>query len=198
MYMIKKIIRSLIRILKGISSEEANHQWLLAHGLQEGKNVDCFSWNGVDGQYPGLISIGDYVTIASNCKLLAHDAAVGYVTRSTRIGVIEIGNHVFIGAGSIILPNVRIGDWSVVGAGSVVTKDIPARCVYAGNPAKYVCSIEEYTEKHEKGLSTLPLFQKPWREFADLSNEEWCDIRNQLKGTYGYVTTRTDIEREQI
>ena len=54
---------------------------------------------------------------------------------------ITIGSTVWIGGGSIILPGVSIGDFSIVGAGSVVTKDIPSRTVVAGNPAKPIKTI---------------------------------------------------------
>ena len=189
----KRLYRGVSRRLKGVSAEESNHQWLLAHGLREGEQVDCFSWNGVDAQYPGLITIGNYVTIASGVKLLAHDSSVGYLTKSTRIGVIEVGSHVFIGANSIIMPNVRIGDWSVIGAGSVVTKDVPPRCVYAGNPAEYMCTIDKFHEKHEVGLKTHYVSHKAWREWADATPEEWQELRNALKGNCGYVTARKDV-----
>ena len=197
MNMIKRVFNAIKRRIKGISGEEVQHQWLLDHGLIVGSHVDCFSWNGIDAQYPGLITIGDYVTIASNVKLLAHDAGLGYLTRSTRVGVIEIGNHCFIGAGSIILPNIRIGEWSVIGAGSVVTKDVPPHSVVAGTPARFICTTEEYKEKHEKGLRTLPVSFKPWREWKDATPEEWARMREQLKDSYGYVTARTDIQEER-
>lgn len=51
---------------------------------------------------------------------------------------VSIGNDVWIGARVIILPGVSIGVGCVVGAGAVVTKDVPAYCVCAGNPAKVV------------------------------------------------------------
>ena len=51
---------------------------------------------------------------------------------------IEIGNHVWICAKATILKGVTIGDGAIVAAGAVVTKDVPARCVVAGNPAKVV------------------------------------------------------------
>ena len=50
-----------------------------------------------------------------------------------------------IGINSCVLPRVVIGEFAIVGAGSVVTKDIPARMVACGNPAKVVCKIEELT-----------------------------------------------------
>lgn len=196
MGLVCRAFKAFIRKIKGVSSEEVQHQWLIEHGLTEGTHVDCFSWNGIDAQYPGLITIGDYVTIASNVKLLAHDAGLGYLTRSTRIGVIEIGNHVFVGAGSIVLPNVRIGDWSVIGAGSIVTKDVPPNTVVAGNPARFICTTDQYKNKHEEGLRKLPVSFKPWREWAYAKPEEWAELKKQLKDTYGYVTAREDIKKE--
>ena len=52
---------------------------------------------------------------------------------------ITIGNDVWIGYGCIVLPGVNIGDGAVIGAGSVVTKDIPANCMAAGNP----CTVKK-------------------------------------------------------
>jgi len=56
---------------------------------------------------------------------------------------VHIGNRVWIGAGSIILPGVTIGDNTVIGAGSVVTKDIPANVVAVGNPCRVLREISE-------------------------------------------------------
>jgi acetyltransferase-like isoleucine patch superfamily enzyme len=54
---------------------------------------------------------------------------------------VKIGAHVWIGFNSIILKGVTIGDRSVVAAGSVVTKDIPADVLVAGNPARVIRSL---------------------------------------------------------
>ncbi len=56
---------------------------------------------------------------------------------------VHIGNNVWIGAGAVILPGVRIGDDSVIGAGSVVTRDIPAGVVAVGNPCRVLRKIGE-------------------------------------------------------
>ncbi|MBN2013933.1 MAG: acyltransferase [Candidatus Altiarchaeota archaeon] len=66
------------------------------------------------------------------CKLIKNQGVV--------YGPILIGSDVWIGADSIILGGVRIGDGAVVGAGSVVTKDVPPYTVVAGNPAKKIKS----------------------------------------------------------
>ncbi len=62
--------------------------------------------------------------------------------RNTKTAAVKIGNSVFIGAHSTILKGVEIGDNSIIGAGSVVTKKIPENEIWAGNPAKFIRSIQ--------------------------------------------------------
>ena len=61
---------------------------------------------------------------------------------------IKIGNTCWIGANVIVLPGITIGDHSVIGAGSVVTKDIPANVVAAGNPCRVMRQIDERDETY--------------------------------------------------
>ncbi|HEU4699533.1 MAG TPA: sugar O-acetyltransferase [Gemmatimonadales bacterium] len=56
---------------------------------------------------------------------------------------IEIGADVWVGGGALILPGVRIGDGTVIGAGSVVTRDVPAGVLAAGNPCRVIREITE-------------------------------------------------------
>ena len=56
---------------------------------------------------------------------------------------IHIGNKVWIGANSVVLPGVTIGENSVIGAGSIVTRDIPANVIAAGNPCRVIREITE-------------------------------------------------------
>ena len=58
-------------------------------------------------------------------------------------GEVEIGKRCWICENVVILPNVHIGDEVIIGANSVVTKDIPSRCVAAGNPAKVIRVIDK-------------------------------------------------------
>ena len=61
---------------------------------------------------------------------------------------IHIGNNVWLGAGAIILPGVKIGDNSVIGAGSIVTKDIPENVVAVGNPCKVLRTLNDKDRKY--------------------------------------------------
>ena len=137
--------------------------WARAQGATVG--TDCrFLGIGPEtlGSEPYLVSIGNHVTITSGVRFVTHDGGV-WVLRGEHPGLdvfgrITVGNNVFIGLGSIILPGVTIGDDVVIGAGSLVNKDIPSQSVAAGVPAKVVSSLEDYRQRSvARGLFTKGL-----------------------------------------
>ena len=65
-------------------------------------------------------------------------------------GKVLIEDWVYIGANSQIMPGVTIGEGALVAAGSVVTKSVPPHTVVGGNPARYICTVEEYYERNKK------------------------------------------------
>jgi acetyltransferase-like isoleucine patch superfamily enzyme len=85
-----------------------------------------------DTTYPKGVHIGAHTYVAFDTAILTHDMTRGLYLHT------RIGQCCFIGGGSIIMPGIQIGDESVVGAGSVVTKDVPPRCIVAGNPAQII------------------------------------------------------------
>lgn len=97
------------------------------------------------------ITIGDNTIIGSGClitdtdshPILAADRNRPDWPKYTNSKPITIGKNVFIGARSIVVKGVFIGDGAVVGAGSVVTKDVPANAIVAGNPARVIKIIKE-------------------------------------------------------
>lgn len=110
---------------------------------------------------PYLVSIGDKVSIAMNTEFITHDifgemlgsSASKYgqmVTATSYYDTIKIGNNVAIGGNCIVMPGVSIGDYSIVAGGSVVTKDVESGCVVGGNPAKKICSTEEFVNRRYK------------------------------------------------
>jgi maltose O-acetyltransferase len=85
------------------------------------------------------ISIGDDVQIGPNVQLLTPTHPIEPEPRRAKWEAAEpitIGANVWLGGGAIVLPGVTIGDDTVIGAGSVVTRDLPARVVAVGNPAR--------------------------------------------------------------
>lgn len=112
----------------------------------------------LDETRPWLVEIGDNVQITAGFTLLTHGAdgmvlenKFGRVTGSS--GKVKIGSNCFIGMNTTVLKGVTIGDNVVIGANSLVNKDIPDNCVAAGNPAKYIKSIDDHLEsriRHQK------------------------------------------------
>jgi maltose O-acetyltransferase len=184
---IKDIARKFLRGADA-NPEKAAMDYCYAHGFTSGKNFQYNSGFPIDANWPWLISVGDDVTLASNVRILAHDASTAKTGVRTKVGIVRIGNNVFIGADSIVLCNTRIGDNVIIGAGSVVTHDVPSNSVYAGNPAKYICSFEEYQKKHQENQKTHPIFREhTWKEWPDVSAEEKAEMRKKLEDTFGYL-----------
>ena len=163
-------------------------EYLIAHGLRVGKNFQSFTDFPFDSNWPWLITVGDNVLLSTNVRILAHDASTNYAGAHTKIGIVEIGNDVFIGSGSIILCNTRIGNNVIVGAGSVVSHDVPDNSVVAGNPVKLVCSMDEFKKKHQENLNSHIYFtEHKWNEWKNAAPDEWAEMRENLKDTFGYV-----------
>lgn len=94
------------------------------------------------------VTLGDNVKIGA-CVLITDTDAhpLDYLARrtsneGTKSAPIEIEDDVWVGAHSIILKGVTIGARSIIGAGNVVTKNIPADCVAAGNPCRVIKNLK--------------------------------------------------------
>ena len=97
------------------------------------------------------VKIGDNCQMAPNVAIYTAGHPVHPVSRNTMyeygIGV-TIGDNVWIGGNTVILPGVHIGSNTVIGAGSVVTKDIPEWVIAGGNPCKVIRKITEEDRKY--------------------------------------------------
>lgn len=119
-------------------------------------NIQFLTWGGklIIGDDSGLsnihitvresVIIGKNVYIGSGCKVYDNDFhSINFEERingdkTVKVAPIIIKDGAFIGAHSIILKGVTIGEKSVIGAGSVVTKSIPDSEIWAGNPARFI------------------------------------------------------------
>jgi acetyltransferase-like isoleucine patch superfamily enzyme len=113
-----------------------------------GKNISLgkrvFINSGCRFQDQGGITIGDDCLIGHNAVIatLQHDIAPARRS-DLKPSPVVIGRNVWIGANATVLPGVTIGDDAVIGAGSIVTKDVPARTIAVGSPARVVRTIDE-------------------------------------------------------
>ena len=92
----------------------------------------------IDTVYPDAIFIEDGVRITTGTKILTHYLDPSIPGVHFRRGEVHIKKNVFIGVNVCICNSVTIGEGAIIGAGSVVTKDVPAYQVWAGNPARFI------------------------------------------------------------
>ncbi|OPZ91729.1 MAG: Galactoside O-acetyltransferase [Firmicutes bacterium ADurb.Bin419] len=151
---LKNIIKRII-YPHGYSSE-AYVKYLKKNGCTIGENVYFYApmSNVIDYNNGLFIEIGNDVQITKDVKILAHDFSFSVLSNTfstfwRKQRVTKIGNNVFIGQSSIILMGSNIGDNVIIGAGSVVTGSVEGNSVYAGNPAKKICSLESLRDKYK-------------------------------------------------
>lgn len=124
-------------------------------GVKLGENVNFYGMSsGMFGTEPWLISIGNNVYITAGCSFVTHDGGTLILRKEVPdlewTAPISIGNDVYIGLRSLIMPGVKIGNRVIIGAGSIITKDIPDNSVAAGVPARVIKTVDEYLEIMKK------------------------------------------------
>jgi maltose O-acetyltransferase len=129
-------------LLGGIGAETylrapffCDYGWNITIGAGSFANFNCVMLDVTP------ITIGDRVQVASAVQLLAADHPRDVATRASGLEngrPITIEDDVWLGGGAIICPGVTVGQGSIIGAGSVVTRDVPAGVVAAGNPCRMI------------------------------------------------------------
>lgn len=112
---------------------------------------------GMFGSEPWLISFGDNVYVTAGCQFVTHDGGTLILRKEFPdlewTAPIEVGDDVYFGVRTLVMPGVTIGNRVVVAAGSVVTKDVPSNSVVAGVPARVISTVDDYLRRmQEKSL----------------------------------------------
>jgi maltose O-acetyltransferase len=127
-------------------------------GMHIGDDVLLPASTWIDPDFCHLIEIGDHTGFGEDCLLLAHDAQMDEFLDAARVGRIVIRESCHIGARCVVLPGVELGPRTIVGAGSVISRSLPPDSVCAGAPARVLCTLDEYLERHRKQLGERPSF----------------------------------------
>lgn len=129
--MINFTVISVTRILPSLMLKRV---LLRLIGVKIGKNVSVGLMVMFDIFYPERITIGDNTVLGYNCTILCHEFLIG----EYRIGKVDIGKNVMIGANSTLLAGVTIADGAVVSACSLVNKNVETDDVVGGVPIKHI------------------------------------------------------------
>lgn len=175
------LYRALIKLGIKKRNDYSSIEYLRSRGVQIGENVHLYNTN-IDFGHGFLVKIGDHVTL-TGVTVLAHDASTHIPLGVSKVGRVTIGDHVFVGHGTIILPGTHIGNNCVIGAGSVVSKDIPDNSVAAGNPIKIICTYDDFVEKHRQQMRERPVYHTLW---SDKTWDEKEQMRKDLLDGIGY------------
>lgn len=177
------LIKELLYRLRG----EYTTEKLVLMGMKVGKSFGRLNGVILDPSHCWLIEIGDNVTLAPRVHILCHDASTKVHLGYTKIGKVKIGDNVFIGAESVVLPNVTIGNNVIVGANSTVTKDIPDGMVVAGNPAQIICTLDEYLERQKENMKSAPIYDEDYTLRGNLTEAKKQQMIEDLQGKIGYI-----------
>lgn len=158
----------------------------ISNGLKIGEHHNIQRECIIDPSHCWLIEIGDRVTLAPRVHILAHDASTKRILGYTLIGKVTIGNDVFIGAGTIILPNTHIGNNVIIGAGSVVSRFIPDNSVAVGNPATVIDTFDNYVSKRKAQMANTAVFDESYT-IHQISKKQKEEMKQKLAHSIGFV-----------
>lgn len=177
------VLRKMIMLL----NREIPTETLIKRGMKVGKGFNRQQGCFLDPTHCFLITIGDDVTMSIHVTVMAHDASTKKTLGYTKIGQVHIGNHVFIGANTTILPGVTIGDHAVIGAGSVVTSDIPSGTVFAGVPARQICGVDEYVKRFQLQMNESNTFADEYRMGYGLDDDKKKELLTATDGKIAFI-----------
>ena len=189
------------RIVYGYKADSDSYiSYLKRKGYSIGNGCKIYSPMKTSIDEPGfMLEIGNDVRITEGVTILCHDASVysldiaqksggGYFSAPRAFKKTIIGNNVFIGRYAILTMGTHVGDNVIIGAGSVCHGVLQSDSVYAGNPARRICSLEtfynrcaeqyldsakEYARELQKSLGRVPKINEMYAGYMPLFGEDY-------------------------
>lgn len=177
------LIKEIIYRLRG----EYTTEKLMKMGMRVGKNFHRLNGVILDPSHCWLITIGNNVTLAPRVHILCHDASTKQFLGYTKLGCVTIGDNVFLGAGTIVLPGISIGSNVVIGANSTVTHSIPDNSVAIGTPARVVCTLEEYLKKETQRMNNSIIYSEEFTLNGKITDAKKAQQRIEIQDSIGYI-----------
>ena len=185
-----------------VGAPPESREWMVGDTFFEpeigfGAFVDAFCT--VDAGMPGLPTtrVGNRSWLQKRVHV-GHNARIGVdceICVGTVIGgEVLVGNGVKIGGNSWLKPQIRIGDGAIIGGGSVVTKDVPAHEVWAGNPARYLkiawthpdyVAQKDMLDANRARNDQYSMTEREW-ELAEIAIERRASLRSEIEEHVGY------------
>ena len=198
--MLGLFVRVASRIKQRVERERLARRWarLRELGMHIGDRVNLPASTFIDTSHCFLISIGDDTGLGPECLILAHDAQMDEYLDAARLGRVVIHESCHIGARTTILAGVEIGPRTIVGANSVVSRSLPPDTVCAGNPAKVICTLEEYLAKHRERLKARPRFEYLQYDIRFLTPERKAELIRAVADGDAYMVGGFSAERRGL
>lgn len=131
-----RVLQLVARLAPGATTLRVRcHRW---RGVKIGQDVFIGSDVMIETSYPHLVSIGNDISIGLRTTIIGHFRSSEEEKRKIANPdhvTVRIKDHVYLGPGSIIMPNVTIGEGAVVAAGSVINRSVEPMTMVRGNPA---------------------------------------------------------------
>lgn len=134
----------------------------------------------IDVLIPNAVEVGKNLISATGSWILAHDSSLINHIDKVAVKKTIVGDNVFIGLNAIIMPGVKVGDGAIIGAGAIVTRDVQSYTVVGGNPARFICTVDEYIQK----VKTNSILVDPIRDTYGINEfnefrQRWLDLNDQ-------------------
>ena len=191
--MFMKLIKSIIYRHKATS--ESYIKYLKSKGVRCGDNIQIFfpHETHIDVLNPHLLEMGSNIAMTGPVTILTHDYSVfvaNHISHGRLFGKqksVILGNNIFVGWGGTILPGSVISDNVIIGANSVVSGYVKPNSVYAGNPARFMCTVEEYIEKNKKRMENSPVYEEEYTLRGNIDDSKKAKMYDELENKIGFV-----------
>jgi maltose O-acetyltransferase len=148
----------------------------VAPGVFIGKDVY------IDRDYAFLLRIDEGAVVSARTVIELHDSSIPNVKGSglLKVGRVHICKRAYIGAGSVILPGVRIGEGAIVGALSLVNTRIPDHEVWGGVPVRFICTVDELECKRKTDNNKLNIAYFDWMGEPEKQGMDYEQMKDQF------------------